>query len=163
MPSHSPRTKAQLPAITYEPPCGPGPLPLHTAAPPLEVPQTESFCFHVASGWLSSLSGCPPFFALLVLGLQILPQALILFFLFFRINFTYFWLRWVFVAAHRLSLVAARGGYSSLRCAGFSCSGFSCCGAWALGAQASVVVARGLSSCGSRALGCRLSSCGARA
>ena len=25
-----------------------------------------------------------------------------------------------------------------------------CCGAWALGAQASVVVARGLSSCGSR-------------
>ena len=41
--------------------------------------------------------------------------------------------------------------------------GFSCCGAWALGVQASVVVARGLSSCGSRALECRLSSCGARA
>ena len=32
------------------------------------------------------------------------------------------------------------------------CGGFSCCGAWALGAQASVVVARGLSSCGSWAL-----------
>ena len=31
------------------------------------------------------------------------------------------------------------------------CGGFSCCGAWALGAGASVVVARGLSSCGSRA------------
>ena len=31
------------------------------------------------------------------------------------------------------------------------CSGFSCCGAQALGAQASVVVVRGLSSCGSRA------------
>ena len=31
----------------------------------------------------------------------------------------------------------------------------------ALGARASVVVARGLSSCGSRALECRLSSCGA--
>ena len=29
--------------------------------------------------------------------------------------------------------------------------GFSCCGARALGARASVVVARGLSSCGSRA------------
>ena len=36
-------------------------------------------------------------------------------------------------------------------------------GAQALGARASVVVARGLSSCGSRALERRLSSCGARA
>ena len=36
-----------------------------------------------------------------------------------------------------------------------------CCGAWALGTQASVAVARGLSSCGSRALERRLSSCGA--
>ena len=43
------------------------------------------------------------------------------------------------------------------------CGGFSCCRAQALGAWASVVVARGLSSCGSRALECRLSSCGARA
>ena len=42
------------------------------------------------------------------------------------------------------------------------CSGFSCCGARALGAPASVVVARGLNSCGSRALEHRLSSCGAR-
>ena len=32
----------------------------------------------------------------------------------------YFWLRWVFVAAHGLSLVAASGGYSSLRCTGCS-------------------------------------------
>ena len=38
-----------------------------------------------------------------------------------------------------------------------------CCGARALGAQASVVVACGLSSCGSWALEHRLSSCGARA
>ena len=38
-----------------------------------------------------------------------------------------------------------------------------CCGAEALGAQASVVVARRLSSCGSRALEHRLSSCGAGA
>ena len=35
------------------------------------------------------------------------------------------------------------------------------CGVWALGTWASVVVARGLSSCDSRALECRLSSCGA--
>ena len=56
------------------------------------------------------------------------------------------------------------------------CGGFSCCGAWALGARASVVAARGLSSCsmqalehagfsscGSRALEHRLISCGTRA
>ena len=36
---------------------------------------------------------------------------------FFKI---YFWLCWVFVAARGLSLVAASGGYSPLRCAGFS-------------------------------------------
>ena len=43
------------------------------------------------------------------------------------------------------------------------CGGFSCCRAWALGAWASVVAARGLSSCGSWALEHRLSSGGARA
>ena len=37
------------------------------------------------------------------------------------------------------------------------------CGAQAVGTQSSVVVARGLSSCGSQALERRLSSCGARA
>ena len=41
------------------------------------------------------------------------------------------------------------------------CGGFSCCRAWALGTWVSVVVARGLSSCGSQALEFRLSSCGA--
>ena len=38
-----------------------------------------------------------------------------------------------------------------------------CCGAQALGAQTSVVVACGLSSCGSWALERRLSSCGIQA
>ena len=60
---------------------------------------------------------------------------------FFKNKFIYFWLRWVFVAARGLSLVAASGGYSSLWCAGFSlwwlpllrstgsgCAGFSSCG-----------------------------------
>ena len=79
------------------------------------------------------------------------------------LNFIYFWLHWVFAAVHGLSLVAVSGGYSSLRCAGSHCGDFSCCGAWAPGTWASVVVARGLSSCGSRALECRLSSCGTRA
>ena len=77
-------------------------------------------------------------------------------------SFIYLWLRWVFVAAHGLSLVAAR---ATLRCGVWAshCGGFSCCGARAPGAWASVVVAHGLSSCGLRALEHRLSSCGARA
>ena len=56
----------------------------------------------------------------------------------------YVWLCWVFVAARGLSLVAVSGGYSSLRCVGFSLRwllwlqstgsrrvGFSSCSAWA--------------------------------
>ena len=56
-------------------------------------------------------------------------------------KFIYFWLCWAFVAALGFSLVAASGGYSSLRCVGFSlwwllllqssgsrCTGFSSCG-----------------------------------
>ena len=50
-----------------------------------------------------------------------------------------------------LSLVAKSGGYSLLRCAGFSLCGFSCCGALALDMWASVAVAHRLSSCGTRA------------
>ena len=80
-----------------------------------------------------------------------LPCLFIYLFIYFQ-----FWLHRVFIAARRLSLVAASRGYSSLRCAGFSC-----CGARALGVQASVVAACGLSSCGSWALEHRLSSCGA--
>ena len=84
----------------------------------------------------------------------------------------YFWLHWVFVAACGLSLVAASGGYSSLRCTGFSLqwllllrstgsrhAGFSSCSMraqqlWHVGSRAcglqqlwcvgSVVAARGL-------------------
>ena len=61
------------------------------------------------------------------------------------------------------SLFAASRGYFSLWCAGFSLWWLLLLGAWALGAQALVVVAHGLSSCGSRALEHRLSSCGTRA
>ena len=52
----------------------------------------------------------------------------------------------LFVVVHGLPIVVA-----------------SRCGAWALGVRASIVVARGLSSCGSQALEHRLSSCGTRA
>ena len=90
---------------------------------------------------------------------------------FLKYLFIYFWLRWVFVAAHGLSLVAASGGYSLWWCAGFSLqwllllpsmgsrhAGFRSCG---MGAP--VVVACGFSSCGSRVLEHRLSSCATRA
>ena len=54
---------------------------------------------------------------------------------------------------------------ATLRCGAPAshCGGFSYYGAQALSVQASVVAARGLSSCCSRALECRLSSCGAQA
>ena len=61
----------------------------------------------------------------------------------FYFNFN-FWLHWVFVAAHGLSLVAPSGVYSSLQCMGFSLqwllllrstgsrhTGFSSCSMWA--------------------------------
>ena len=82
---------------------------------------------------------------------MILPHDQLDFNRFFKINlfiFIYlFWLCWVFVAAHGLSLIVASRGYS-------------CCRAQALGAWASVVGVCGLSSCGSRAVEHRLSSCG---
>ena len=71
-----------------------------------------------------------------------------------KINFIYFWLCWDFVAARRLSLAAASGGYSSLRCSGFSLR-------WLLLLQSRGSRHTGCSSCGSRALERRLSSCGA--
>ena len=77
--------------------------------------------------------------------------------LFFFFNlFIYFWLRWVFVAVRRLSLVAASGGYSSLQCTGFSLRWLLLL--WSTGSRRP-----GFRSCGSRALERRLSSCGARA
>ena len=58
--------------------------------------------------------------------------------------FIYFWLHWVLVAVHKLSLVEESGGYSSLQCLGFSLrwllflrstgsrrTGFHSCGTWA--------------------------------
>ena len=84
---------------------------------------------------------------------SIYSNSFILFYLFI------FWLRWVFVAAHGLSLFVASGNYSSLQCAGFSLRwllllrsmdsrhvGFS--KLWLAG---SVVVAHRLSSCDARA------------
>ena len=56
-------------------------------------------------------------------------------FLIHSYSFIYFWLCWIVAGAHRLSLVVASGGCSSLRC-----TGFSCWRAQALGMQASEAV-----------------------
>ena len=77
--------------------------------------------------------------------------------LFFLINLFYlfiyyFWLCWVFVAAFGLSLVAASGGYFSLQCSGFALQ-------WLLLLRSTGSRCVGFSSCGSRALERRLSSC----
>ena len=58
--------------------------------------------------------------------------------------FIYFWLHWVFVAARRLSLVAVSGGYSSLRCTGFSLRWLLLLRSTGSRRAGSVVVARGL-------------------
>ena len=70
----------------------------------------------------------------------------------------YFLLHWIFTALCGLSLAAANG--STLRCTAQAshCGGFSCRGSQAPGICALVVVALGLGNCGSRAVGCRLSS-----
>ena len=90
-------------------------------------------------------------------------QSRLLRIFFFNYLFYFFWLRWVFVAARGLSLVAV--SRATLRCGARAshCGGFSRCRARALCVRASVVVACRLSSCGSRALEHRLSSCGAQA
>ena len=86
---------------------------------------------------------------------------------FFKYKFIYFWLHWVFIAARglarRLSLVAAMGATLFCSARASHCGGFSCCGAWALGAQASVAVARGSVVVASQALERRLSTYGTRA
>ena len=86
------------------------------------------------------------------------PWSSLYFFVFINllILFIYFWLCWVLVAVHRLSLVAVSRGYSSLRCAGFLLQ-------WPLLLQSTGSRHTGFGSCDSRALECRLSSCGARA
>ena len=74
-----------------------------------------------------------------------------------------FWQRWVCCCVRAFSSCGERGPLFCCGARASHCGGFSRCRAQALGTWASVVVARGLSSCGSRALERRLSSCGARA
>ena len=68
--------------------------------------------------------------------------------------FIFIWLCWVFIAARRLSLVVASGGYSSLRCTGFSLQ-------WLLLSQSMGSKRAGFNICSTRALEhVGFSSCG---
>ena len=123
--------------------------------PTLPIPPLQEDTKHLAD--LPVLCGCFPQLSILHLVVYICPQHTF----FFKIYLSL--LCWVFVAAHGLSLVAASGGYCFVAVRRLLIVVASRCRAWALGVRASVVVACGLSSCGSRALERRLSSCGARA
>ena len=90
------------------------------------------------------------------------PELRTSFFFFYKFIYC-FWLRWVFVAASLLFSSCSKRGLLFVALRGLLITVASRRGAWALGTQASVVVARGLSSCGSGALERRLSSCGTRA
>ena len=67
------------------------------------------------------------------------------FFFFFFNKFIFLWLCWVFVSVRGLSLVAASGGYSSSRCAGFSLSWLLLLRSTGSRCAGSVVVLHGLS------------------
>ena len=85
----------------------------------------------------------PMYFMYLSVLKKLVIDGLNLFF--FLINlFIYLWLCWVFDAPRGLSLVAASGGYSSLRCAGFSLW-------WLLLLRSTGSRRAGFSSCGMRA------------
>ena len=87
---------------------------------------------------------CEYVYSIKFLLVESLGHWVCVFLMFFIFIFKiYVWLCWVFVAARGLSLVAASGGYSSLRCVGLSlrwlllllstgsrCAGFSSCGMW---------------------------------
>ena len=109
---------------------------------------------------------CLKYPLILLLMCFILYNDFIIFFIFYR-NCLFFLIYFILLAglgrrccARAFSSCGERG----LLCCGAQashCNGFTCWGARALGAWASVVVTRGLSSCGSQALEHRLSSCGA--
>ena len=69
----------------------------------------------------------------------------------------YFWLHWVFVAVHGLSLVVRSRGYSSLPCRGFSLR-------WLLLLRSMGSRSEGFSSCSTQSLErAGFSSCGMQA
>ena len=91
-------------------------------------------------------------------------QSVVIFsYFFFQNKFIYLFLPALGLRCHARAFFSCGEQGATLRCGARAshCSGFSCCGARALGVWASVVAARGLSTCGSQAIECRLSSRGA--
>ena len=122
-----------------------------------QEPWARQTSFTVTSQWLGvyaftqDYAAESPFkselYASIQLWLNTPTDSRPLFSFFFKCRFylfIYFWLRWVFVAARGLSLVAVSRGYSLLRCAGFSLR-------WLLLSQSTGSRRAGFSSCGSRA------------
>ena len=91
-----------------------------------------------------------------IFGSLSLTQIMFLYIYIYIFFFFFFWLHWVFVAVRRLFSSCGERGYSSLRCVGFSLR-------WLLLLRNTGSRCAGFSSCGTRALEHRLSSCGARA
>ena len=116
--------------------------------------ESVAVCLYLLSCFVNSL--CFVHGDLQAKGKRCLDTFVFLLFFHIFILFIYFWLRWDFVAARGLSLVAASGGYSSLPCAGFSLR-------WLLLLQSTGSRRAGFRSCGSPALERRLSSCGTQA
>ena len=104
----------------------------------------QSNAGHGRCGWLGSGG-------LFGVSVPAAPRNFISFFLINLFIYFYFWPRWIFVAVRRLSLVAVSGGYSSLRCAGFSLRWLLLLWSTDSRRTGSVVVAHGLSSRGTRA------------
>ena len=94
-----------------------GVLEENCAHEPLCQNPTQGLCFLL---WFHMAYWIPSFQEPIFVFCFCLFFNLILFLFYKFILFIYFWLHWVFVAAHGLSLVVASGGYSSLRCARLS-------------------------------------------
>ena len=94
-----------------------------------------------------------------------LLERFFLYYYFLKFIFYLFIFGYIVSLLLRASFLQLQQVGATLCCGGQAshCGCFSCCGARAVGTRASVVVKRGLSSCGSWALECRLSSCGAQA
>lgn len=89
-------------------------------------------------------------------SLKYTVRVLLFFFFLTASCFVLFWLHWVLIALHRLSLVVVRGDYSSLQCSGFSLGWLLLL--WSTGSRR-----MGFSLCDMQALERGLNSCGAQA
>ena len=93
-----------------------------------------------------SVSALPPAWNILTIVPCVLTVCLFIYLLTYLLTYLLiFWLRWVFIAARRLSLVAASGGYSLLWCAVFSLWWLLLLWSTSSKRGGSVVVAHGLS------------------